>query len=83
MYYSQTTFTSLLTSGVIARLVGNATAKPINHAPANLWINPEVQPINIEVMVKVMVVSNMITMSKAVRKTEYLDLNFNVDKPTS
>jgi hypothetical protein len=68
--------------GVIARLVGNATEKPINHAPANLRIKPEVQPTNTEVIVKDIAVSKMTTMSKAVIKTEYLDLIFNVDKPT-
>ena len=62
----------------MARLVGNATAKPISHAPANLCINPELQPVITDVMVKLMAVSNVTTMSKAVMKTEYLALIFNV-----
>jgi hypothetical protein len=78
-YHWETAFTSRLISGVMAILVGNAIAKPINHAPANLWINSLVQPINTEVIVKVIVVSNITTMRRAVMKKEYLDLIFNVD----
>lgn len=62
--------TSLLTRGMASRLVGKPTANPMIHPPKNLWRKPEVNPVIIAVIVKVMVVSKANVMKNAVNKAE-------------
>lgn len=69
-------FTSLLTNGMASRLVGKPTANPIAHPPKNLWRNPEVQPVIIVFIVKVIVESKANVMNSAVNNVEYLRLTF-------
>jgi len=75
--YSETIlFISILANGITKRLVGKATAKPIIHPFTNLWRNPAVHPVFIEVIVKVIVVSKANVMIIAINKPEYFLLSF-------
>ncbi len=77
--YSETIlFTILLANWKAKRLVGKATAKPINHPFTNRWRNPAVHPVFIEIIVKVIAESKAIVMIIAVNKPEYFLSSFKI-----
>ena len=75
-YFDTNNATIFLVIGTIIRLVGKATAKPISHPFRNLWEKSAVQPVFMEVIVKVITVSNAKVMKKATSTGEYFLLNF-------
>ena len=74
----QTLLTKRLISGIIRRLVGKATAKPISQPPTNLCANIGAHPVLTSVIVKDIVVSKTRAIKSAVRTPEYFALNFKV-----
>ncbi|HJW97541.1 MAG TPA: hypothetical protein VJ529_00305, partial [Candidatus Bathyarchaeia archaeon] len=53
-------------------------ANPMTHPPRNLWRKPEVHPVIIVVIVKVIVESIANVMKNAVNKVEYLLFAFTI-----
>ena len=84
MAYSETNkVANFLAKGIANKLVGKATTNPIIHPCRNLCRNPEVQPVFIEVIVKVNVVSKAKVIKKATNNPEYFMSNFKTyDHPS-
>lgn len=74
--YSVSRATTLLARGITSKLVGKATANPINQPTKNLKTKPSVNPVFTIVIVKLMVVFKAIVIKNASSISEYFLPNF-------